>query len=75
MKKRRLAVLLAILGAITVSLSVGGTVASAKGFGHGLEVVAGEVDMIKTGLLGKTLSFSDADLSPAFVLPILTVSP
>lgn len=56
MKKTALAILIAILTLTMVS-----TVASATNFGSGVAVIADEVKIIKSGLFGRKISFSDAD--------------
>ncbi len=43
-------------------------VASSAMFGSGVEVIAEEVTMIKTGLLGQKLTFSDGDFKSAFAI-------
>ncbi len=42
--------------------------AATANFGYGAQVVASDVDMIKTGLSGKKLCFSDADFKAALCL-------
>ena len=37
-------------------------------FGSGVEVMASEVEMIKTGLLGRKLTFTDGDVKSAFAV-------
>lgn len=56
MKKTALAILIAILTLTMVS-----TIASASNFGSGVAVIADEVKIIKSGLFGRKISFSDAD--------------
>ena len=41
------------------------TVCASADFGHGVEIVSNEVKLIKTGLLGEKLCFSDADFKAA----------
>ena len=59
--------LLASILVITLTLSIGLVIASAD-FGSGVRVVAEGVDLVKTGLIGKRLSFSDADFKSALCL-------
>ena len=37
-------------------------------FGSGVEVIASDVSVIKTGLFGKKLKFSDSDFKSAFAI-------
>lgn len=55
------------LAIIILSMGVFGIVSEAK-FGSGAEVISKDVRMIKTGLLGQKLCFSDGDFKSAFVL-------
>lgn len=48
----------------TLAVSLGISAAAAY-FGSGVEVVASEVNLIKTGLVGQKLAFSDADFKKA----------
>ncbi|MBE6644876.1 MAG: hypothetical protein E7612_05795 [Ruminococcaceae bacterium] len=48
-----------IIAAITLSFAA--TAAAASDFGSGVAVVAEDIKLIKTGLLGRKISFSDAD--------------
>ncbi len=54
--------------AATLSLLCAGTIYGAAYFGIGMQVVASEVSMIKTGLIGQKLCFTDADFKSALVL-------
>ncbi|MBQ8529442.1 MAG: S-layer homology domain-containing protein [Clostridia bacterium] len=66
--KRKISKALALsLVALTLALTLCGVMASAA-FGSGVRAVATEVSMIKTGLLGKRLAFSDADFKSALCL-------
>ena len=66
MKRKDLRILWAtVLASLLLSVCAIGASAS---FGSGAQVVAAEVNMIKTGLLGKRLSFSDADFKSALCL-------
>lgn len=55
---------------LLISLLVGGTLtlAGAEGLGSGFSVVSGEVTMIKSGIAGKKLYFSDGDFKSAFAV-------
>ena len=64
--KRKSITLVMLLSLISV-LCIGTLTASAS-FGSGISVVAGEVDMVKTGLIGKKLAFSDADFKSALCI-------
>lgn len=44
------------------------TVAASASFGSGARVVAADVNMVKTGLIGKRISFTDADFKSAMCL-------
>ena len=55
-----------LMVAVTV-LTACGTVASAS-WGSGVEVMAGDVSVIKTGLLGQKLSFTDSDIKSALCI-------
>lgn len=66
--KRKISAVLTLAMALSVlCFAFGGVVASA-GFGTGVTAVASEVNMIKTGLIGKKLTFSDADFKSALCL-------
>ncbi len=54
---------LLILSSLTVS-----AFAASSLFGYGVEVMANDVTMIKTGLLGKKLTFNDADFKTAMCI-------
>ena len=56
-----------ILVSTSLFLGIGGIGASAY-FGTGVEVMASECEMIKTGLLGEKLCFSDADVKCALCI-------
>lgn len=59
--------ILAVLLVLTLTLTgAGGVVASA--FGTGIEVIANGVTLIKTGLVGQKLRFSDSDFKSAFCI-------
>lgn len=54
---------------LTLSLIIGViTVYAAADFGSGARVVASDVDLVKTGLVGKKLVFSDTDFKTALCL-------
>ncbi len=55
---------LLILGSLTIT-----ALAASPFFGYGAEVVASNVTMVKSGLLGKKLCFSDADFKSAMCVP------
>lgn len=57
-----------ILLAIVLTLTVFGVSASAL-FSSGAQVMADEVTMVKTGLSGKKLTFSDSDFKSALCIP------
>lgn len=59
--------LLACFLTLTLLISIITVYASAD-FGSGARVVANDVDVIKTGLVGKKLTFSDADFKSALCL-------
>ncbi len=65
MKKTIVVILTALL--VIGSLSIGAFAASSY-FGYGAEVVASDVKMVKTGILGKKLCFSDADFKSALCI-------
>lgn len=66
--KKKIAVFVTVLMlAFSICLTVGGVVSSAS-FGSGARVVAADVNMIKTGLVGQRLRFSDADFKSAVCL-------
>ena len=60
MKKILLVILFCVLLLVSVSAS---TFAADSYFGYGVEVVAKDVSIIKTGLVGKKLSFTKEDFS------------
>ena len=55
----------AFLVIIVLALGVFSIGASAASFGSGAAAIAAEVDMVKTGLIGHKLTFSDADFKSA----------
>ncbi len=59
--------ILALTLAVIMALTLFGLEASAL-FGTGIEVLARDAKMIKTGLLGKKLTFSDSDFKSAFAI-------
>lgn len=59
---------LIIAMSITVSLLLIGEIQSSASFGLGAQVVASEVNMIKTGLIGKKICFTDGDFKSALAL-------
>ena len=66
--KRKISIILTLVLALsTLCAAVTGVVASAS-FGSGMSAVASKVSMIKTGLVGKRLTFSDADFKSALCL-------
>ena len=67
MKKRVLTAITIVTLALSTLLSVGGVACSAS-FGSGARVVAAKVNMIKTGLSGRQICFSDADFKSALCL-------
>ena len=56
---------LAVVLALFLCASFLGAIGYAS-FGTGIEVIANDVTVIKTGLLGQKLSFSDVDFKTAF---------
>lgn len=65
MKKKVLLIALAAVVLIGVAVTVSADVSD---FGSGAEVIASEVDMVKSGLIGKNISFSDGDFKSALCL-------
>ena len=66
--KRKIAITLVLTMLLaSVCLTLSGISASA-GFGSGMKVVSSEVNMIKTGLVGKRIVFSDADFKSALCI-------
>lgn len=59
--------LIIVVTVIAMAVSLVGFSAGAF-FGSGYAVVAGEVSVIKTGLLGQKLTFSDADFKQAYAI-------
>lgn len=67
--KRKIALTLTLVMLIlSVCLTVSGVLCAASDFGSGAAVVASKVNMIKTGLIGKRLVFSDADFKSALCI-------
>lgn len=58
-----------IILTLLLILGTGSAALAQSYFGGGAAVIAEEVTMIKTGLLGKKLCFSDADFKSALALP------
>ena len=58
---------LLLISAIFSAVFCGGMSVSAF-FGSGAEVIASDVNLIKTGLLGQKISFTDGDFKSALVL-------
>ena len=67
MKKRAFRIFTIILLVLSVLMTAGGVVSSAS-FGSGARVVAAKVNMVKTGLSGRRICFSDADFKSAVCL-------
>lgn len=59
---------LLLLLLISITLGMISTVAYASYFGTGAEVIANEVTLVKTGLIGQPLDFSDTDFKSALAL-------
>ncbi len=59
---------LLLLLLVSITLGIITTVASASYFGTGAEVIANDVTLIKTGLIGQPLEFSDTDFKSALAL-------
>ena len=66
-KMKKTVTLIVILSVMLSSLCLG-TIVSSAFFGSGAEVVAGSVSMIKTGLIGQKICFTDGDFKSALVL-------
>ena len=66
MKKRLIAIVLAC--ATVILLSAGATVALASDFGSGAEVIAENEEMVKSGLFGKRIDFTDGDFKSAMAV-------
>lgn len=62
--KKRAAKIIIITLAISLCMGIG-TISASAFMGLGVEVVANEVKMIKTGLLGQRMCFSDTDVKTA----------
>ena len=65
MKKKVLLIALAVILVVGAAVTAS---AEASDFGSGAEVIASEVDMVKSGLIGKKISFSDGDFKSALCL-------
>lgn len=66
-KMKRITSLLIALS-ITLSIFVLGAVTSSADFGLGVQVIASDVNMVKTGLTGQKICFSDADIKSALAI-------
>ena len=64
--KKTISVIIAL--SVTLSSLCLGTIVSSAFFGPGAQVVASNVNMIKTGLIGQKISFTDGDFKSALVL-------
>ena len=53
---------------IVISVTVIGGISISASFGSGAAVIAGEVKLIKTGLYGQKLVFSDVDFKTALAV-------
>ena len=53
---------------ITLSIFIFGAVTSSASFGLGVQVVASSVNMVKTGLKGQKICFTDADFKSALAI-------
>ena len=62
--KKKLSKLIICIAVMTLFIGIGGIYASAN-FGVGVSVMANDVKLIKTGLFGKRMGFSDADIKSA----------
>ena len=67
MKRRLISIFLACT--LTCGLIYSLAVGAAASFGSGARVVAADVNMIKTGLIGQRISFTDGDFKSALCLP------
>ncbi len=63
--KRKTILILTVLSLLSSLLTLTAVGHAAENFGSGAAVVASEVSMVKTGLLGQKLTFSDADFKSA----------
>ena len=59
---KKIIICIILLAALAATLGIG---AAATYFGSGVQVVASEVSLIKTGLIGQNLTFSDSDFKKA----------
>ena len=66
-KMKKIVTMILTFSFLTGTLCIAAGAATAH-FGYGAQVVASDVDMIKTGLSGKKLCFSDADFKAALCL-------
>lgn len=64
--KKILSLIMAL--SVITSVTVFGTLNSSAFFGYGAQVIASDVKMIKTGLIGQKISFTDGDFKSALVL-------
>ena len=65
--KRKLTTVILLISIVLTTFSIVGITASAS-FGSGARVVAADVNMVKTGLIGKRITFTDADFKSALCL-------
>ncbi|MBO5907741.1 MAG: cadherin-like domain-containing protein [Clostridia bacterium] len=63
---KRKSIIFLTVASIICTILLSGLISSAA-FGSGVAVVASEVEMVKTGLVGQKLRFSDADFKSALV--------
>lgn len=68
MDKMKKIISLIITAAVSLSVLCFGAVEASAFFGSGARVVASDVKMIKTGLIGHKISFTDGDFKSALVL-------
>ena len=68
MEKMKKIISLIITASVILSVLCFGAVEASAFFGSGARVVASDVKMIKTGLIGQKISFTDGDFKSALVL-------
>lgn len=66
-KMKKITSLIIACSVVLSILCIGGIGASAN-FGYGAQIVASDVNMIKTGLIGNKISFTDGDFKSALAL-------
>ena len=66
--KRKTGVILTVLSILLSLLPCTAISYAGESFGSGMAVLASQVGMVKTGLLGQKLGFSDADFKSALCI-------